>query len=353
MWNEREVKGAMYRRRRPPAREVAFSFDSFLDLVANVIGIIIRLILVAWVGARSYSSVIAIAEPEELEEPPAAVRKPDLPRDPLQSQLERTQKALEQARARLFEQIRDLHQVKAKEEHVTGELSAVRTSWQDLDRQRNTLDKSLKDWPAADDISLAELRRRGQDVTEQIRNLEKLPSLKKTLHYHTPVSRPVQTAELMFECQAGRVTFVDVKAMLDGMGLRREEIGRQLQSQYQVAGTVGPIGPFRLNYVWERQATLVGGSGKAYLSWHVEPVTAVRGETAEKALAPGSEFRNVIEGALPEETVATFWVYPDSFALYRRLRDFLYQRGLEVAGRPMPYSSLIGASPLGSASRGQ
>ena len=47
----------MYRRRRRPEKEIAFSFDSFLDLVANVVGIIIRLILVAWVGARTYTGV--------------------------------------------------------------------------------------------------------------------------------------------------------------------------------------------------------------------------------------------------------------------------------------------------------
>ena len=44
-------------RRRTRSREVPFSFDSFLDVVANVVGIIIRLILVVWVSARSYESV--------------------------------------------------------------------------------------------------------------------------------------------------------------------------------------------------------------------------------------------------------------------------------------------------------
>ena len=38
-------------RRRRRSREIPFSFDSFLDVVANVVGIIIRLILVVWVGA--------------------------------------------------------------------------------------------------------------------------------------------------------------------------------------------------------------------------------------------------------------------------------------------------------------
>ena len=41
---------------------------SFLDVVANVIGIIIRLILVAWVGARSYTAAMQFVD----EEPPPA-----------------------------------------------------------------------------------------------------------------------------------------------------------------------------------------------------------------------------------------------------------------------------------------
>src|SRR5882724_11818435 len=69
----------MIRRRLPKTRE-NFSFDSFLDVVANVVGIIIRLILVVWVGARSYTrladerlleteSVIPAMEVKETDEP--------------------------------------------------------------------------------------------------------------------------------------------------------------------------------------------------------------------------------------------------------------------------------------------
>jgi hypothetical protein len=50
----------MYRRRRP-RREIEFSFDSFLDVVANVVGIVLRLILVAWVAGREVSGGITTA----------------------------------------------------------------------------------------------------------------------------------------------------------------------------------------------------------------------------------------------------------------------------------------------------
>ena len=60
------------RRRRPlKAKSIHFSFDSFLDLVTNVVGIIIRLILVSWVGARAYHASMQMLDLEPL--PPKSV----------------------------------------------------------------------------------------------------------------------------------------------------------------------------------------------------------------------------------------------------------------------------------------
>ena len=87
--------------------------------------------------------------------------------------------------------------------------------------------------------------------------------------------------------------------------------------------------------------------------WVLEPIASLRGETAQQALAPGSEFRQIIEGQQLSNTVVTFWVYPDSFPLLRQLRDYLYERGAEVAARPLPPGQPIAASRNGTASRGQ
>ena len=45
--------------------------------------------------------------------------------------------------------------------------------------------------------------------------------------------------------------------------------------------------------------------------------------------------------------------YPDSFALYRYLRDYLYQRDFQVAARPIPHGHPIGFGPQGTASQSQ
>src|SRR5258707_10705463 len=98
----------MFRRRRPK-REIAFSFDSFLDLVTNVVGIIIRLILVAWVGARSYHALV----PAVPDEPPALVEEAE---PPLSPEMRAHRKELNDAEERLLEQLRRLKAVREGQE---------------------------------------------------------------------------------------------------------------------------------------------------------------------------------------------------------------------------------------------
>src|SRR5205807_2408818 len=151
-------------RRRRRTREIPFSFDSFLDIVANVVGIIIRLILVVWIGARSYSSIQHMARTPAKSAAPA---EPQLPADPLQQQL-----------------------------------------------------------------------------AEAIRALEELPPPRKTLHYRTPVSRPLQAEELLFECNHGRVSFIDIGALLQEARQKMEEHGKLLRTQWQVQDITSAAGAF-------------------------------------------------------------------------------------------------------------
>src|SRR5215472_15777875 len=97
-------------RRRRRHREIPFSFDSFLDVVANVVGIIIRLILVAWVGARSYNSVQELLKERQAQSASSTPRP--LPADPLEQELVRHRQELAEAQARLLEQLRHLGDVK-------------------------------------------------------------------------------------------------------------------------------------------------------------------------------------------------------------------------------------------------
>ena len=138
-----------------------------------------------------------------------------------------------------------------------------------------------------------------------------------------------------------------------------------LRTQWQVAEVTRPSGAFRLRYTIERyrntldaftsSANPAGESGFRYGlgEWQVEAIATARGENASEALAPKSQFRQMVDVLDPDQNVVTFWVYPEGFALFRQLRDYLYGHELEVAGRPLPEGIPISGSKSGTVSRGQ
>jgi hypothetical protein len=350
----------MYRRRRQ-VREIPFSFDSFLDVVANVCGIIIRLILVAWVGARSYH---AVAAHKALEDAPPATTVPSAA-DPLEPALARQRAELEKEQKRLLDQLRQQQQVQALTANQQEQLAALQASEVQLANDRQQVEKSSTDQLRAAQtaqLTLAELKQRSDRLAAELRELECQPATTKTLHYRTPISRPVHTDELHFECQGGRICFIDLQAFLIEIHRDLEDKAKVLKTQWEANGVAGPVGAYRLRYTLDRERGPVDLGGLpnrdtpfryGLAGWVVEPITQTRGETAEEALQPGSHFRRLIEALDPEQGVVTLWVYPDSFALYRQLRDYMHEHNIEVAGRPMPLGLPIASSRQGTASRGQ
>jgi hypothetical protein len=356
----------MMRRRRRPQREIAFGLDSFLDVITNVVGIVIRMILVVSVGARAYHAVQRTRPAARAAAPaPAAAKKIS---DPLSDEIAREQDELRRAQDRLLAQLRELPAVERKlqdtREQITV-LASEQTKWKEsgakLEHALGTQKQSL----ATRSVTLADLQERGQKLREEIAALEKLPAPRKTIRYHAPVSRPVQTDEFLFECRAGRVTFVDITAFVNELQDNSEKLVEELRSQWQVEHFTRPSGAFRARYIVERQKSSVdqlfgGGDPDRQAAFRgglreliVEPLSERRGEDLKTALQPRSEFRQIVDFVDRRQAVMTFWVYPDSFPLFRQLRDYLYERQVEVAARPVPFGGRIGLSPRGSASRGQ
>jgi hypothetical protein len=344
-------------RRHRPARDIPFTFDSFLDLVANVVGVIIRLILVVWVGARSYHAVKDLPTPPPSPTPEVVTlgAPPAPPRD----QLDRQHAELTAAQARLLEEIRRLQQTQAEGGRTTAELQALAARRQQLEQEQAALAGRLAEGTQAAGaaaLSAAELRQRFERLTEELRGLEKLPSAKRVLRYRTPVSQEVRADELMFECRRGRVTFVPLQALTAEVERdirdNKDPFREQLRRGVPVERSVGPVGPFRMRYLLERQTSILSDHAEL-TSAELEPAVLERGEALARALAAGSDFRHIVDVLDPQYATVTFWVYPDSFPLYRALRDYLSDRGIEVAGRPLPEGEPIGFSKRGTRSRGQ
>jgi hypothetical protein len=338
-------------RRRRKVREIEFSFDSFLDLVANVVGIILRLILVAWVGARSYKAIVPSTPPPALTQEEIA-ELPD-PQDPLAPELERQRQELAKSQAQLLEQLKAWQKLRQDSTLTAEELAHMTARQQEAGNERKDMEnKTRQDEQSVRNValSLEEIRQRSQRVVEEIEALRKTPSSKKILRYSTPVSHPLQSEELLFECRAGRVALIDIGGFLEEVQrMLHDRGGTVLHDTGRFSDVTQAIGPFRLNYTLELDRL----SSQTECSWEVEPTAPVRGEPLERALAPGSEFRRIIDSIDPAATAVTLCVYPDSFPLYRKLRDYMHERDIVVAGRPLPEGVRIAANRHGTASRGQ
>jgi hypothetical protein len=199
-------------------------------------------------------------------------------------------------------------------------------------------------------LSVEDLQARSKKITDEIKALQAQPSPKKTVRFRTPVSKPVDAEELMFECRGGRVTYIDMPALVEEAKQELRQKLKDQESAREVSGSVGPVGPFELHYDLKR--SLLDASGWDQ-SFRLDPVADKRGETLTEAMKAGSEFRQIADGLDKHFAAVTFWVYPDSFPLYRQLRDYLYERDLVVAGRPLPNGTPIASSNRGTRSRGQ
>jgi hypothetical protein len=347
----------MYRR-RPVRREIEFSFDSFLDIVANVIGIILRLILVAWVAGKAYTVMVPLPEPLPELQP---VEVPPLPYDPRPEGFAALREQIaqwDQEAATLNQQVNMLSKQILLS---TQEAATLRVQREALAVAQATPMTDLAERTRAAQQATAELLARCDQVKAALEALPKAAPSAQPLRYQAPVAAEVQTEEVMFECRAGRITPIDSASLVDRALAEARERIRELDSAWEFSGVTQPVGAYRLRYVIERErlpfdrgATPSGGNYRYGLSrWELQPLSDTRGETAEAALGESAVFRRIIESLDPQQVVVTLWVYPDSFAAYRRLRDFLHERGFVVAGRPIMEDKPIAASRDGSRSRGQ
>src|SRR4051794_7171391 len=126
----------MYRRRRASREKILFSFDSFLDVVANVNGIIIRLILVAWVGARAYHATTTLpdettAEPDAPIASAAPLPDPRAEDEPLTPELARQRDRLAEARRLLAAKVSSSTEGRKRLEMVSAQLTSLSRSQQE------------------------------------------------------------------------------------------------------------------------------------------------------------------------------------------------------------------------------
>ena len=339
----------MARRRRQDETNDAAQ-DSFLDIVANIVGILIILVMVVAVRAKNAPVTLSIPSPEQQ----VAQKRLD--------QGLAAEKTLHTSVLELAEKIRRLElnkRVRAAERNQLALMVAAAEKM--IEKRREELDSA-----AQDDF---DKRRRLADAQAELDKLKEQYELTSRLKpeavrvdaYPTPLSKMVHGHELHLQLRAGRITVMPWDEIISELKAEFERNINRMRSEAEVSGRIGPIGGFRVTYtigrhdvsMREYEATGRGGSYIQLERFQLHPVSSRMGESIDVALASGSELRESLSHCRPGRTTVTAWVYPDSFDTYRRLTKELYSLGFTVAGRPMPEGELIGGSPQGSRSSAQ
>jgi hypothetical protein len=349
--------------------ELEFGSDSFLDVLANVVGILIILIVV--VGVRvANSPKLALPGPapklqaESSRAPESPAPLPAIPAFPPLREIEPPAELLAQAEAlrrkhasmeselnqldrekeRLASLHRD-HEVRsaALRQQITGKIELLRserTAISSLEQEIAGLKQEITGWQQ-------KLATAGSDEVTKEKLTHRLP----------PIGRLVDGQEIHFRLSENRISRVPVMELAQEVQRdidRRKEV---LLSRKFYQGITRPMEGYTMEYVIQRMAMSVTDEMRGVIRigvsmWMIRPGGQIMSETTEEALRPGSRFHQALLRSGSNATL-TFWVYPDSFEIHQRLKAFAHDSGYWVASRPLPAGVPITGSPQGSKSLAQ
>ncbi|MBT4868012.1 MAG: hypothetical protein HON53_23155 [Planctomycetaceae bacterium] len=376
--------------RRTDRNAVGFESDSFLDIIANIVGILIILIVMAGVrvGNAPILPLVDIATPAPIDEQPEIVVVAQLPPEELPTPEEQplpTVPGPELSPPKPPPPIEPSPELVALVSRLNGEvaslksdsessvllLSQLRQAEEETDQKLRGVAGTLaaesaaldaeKKAVAGLDAELASRRDQVQRLRFQLKQTkDSKPPAKQIRHKLTPIGSTVVGKELHFHVFRNRVSHVPLDDLL---GRLRSQVLRQkdwLTKFNTHHGSVGPVAGFTMNYVVVRQRLSVveelrQGRGMMRIGvseWQLVPSRDIASETAKEALRPGSAFHRALLAADRNATL-TFWVYPDSFEVYRKLQQVAQEEAFTVAARPLPFGIPISGSPNGSRSSGQ
>lgn len=375
--------------RRGSQDEPGFGSDSFLDIIANLVGILIILIVLA--GLRA-SETVELAD--SVTEPPHSPKP--VPSLPAREETDSAQKA-EEARAELeAERQRRLTAIEeasrlaalsdvARKQIVDLQTAAYRvddsdaaTALSGAQQDRDESDAALRVLIAAQqridderahatarfDRQSSELNRVAAQLDEVNRELSGLadrkPKKESLTHRVSPVGKIVAGDEVHFRISDRKISHVPIEEL---SGILRDKIrhnGSWLLKYNRHAGVIGPVEGYRLEYVVAREQLSVVDElrvSRGYVrigvsEFVIRPTRDIVEASVAAALQRGGlVYRRL--AALPPDTPVTLWVYPESFTAYRQVAAFARQNGFIVAGRPLPEGMPIAGSPQGSKSVAQ
>ena len=326
--------------------------DSFLDIVANLVGILIILVMV--IGVRAQDAMIEAAPNEDLSQDVEQI-KHEL------ADTKTATGAVESGIRRIHSEIeRQQLDLDYRRQERDAILLLVSSTKELMDNRRGQLDQEQQ----AKFDSQRELIARRSELEQLQRGLQsaRTEAEQVTLieHLPTPMAKTVFGKELHFRLLSGRLTYIPWHELVAQLQQDAPQKLWRLKEQPEFTETLGPVDGFWLKYTLKRVdhniATRVGPAvqqGAELDRFVLVPVAENLGEPFAKAFEKHSDFLAMLSQHKPATTTVTVWTYPDSFHQFRTLKKELFRRGYLTASRPLPANQPIGGSPRGTQSAAQ
>ena len=322
--------------------------DSFLDVITNIVGILILLVLV--VGLRTQRSVHEGADPQIAEQVRA------------QDQLKKvTDTALTTERS-----VRDLvHRVGSAQNELSFRESerewlgtAIAAAEQEIAARRASLSASgQRDFDMRQKLNEAQSQL--DDLTRQQIALMSQDDAPEQLECQpTTIAKTVSGKEVHVLLSDDHVAIVPYDELIELMEDDLRANLWRMKSQKEMIRTIGPINGFRLKYVYATENVMRASDAGTYMLGTVGrctectflPVASPAGEPGAESLKANSELFQHLRGLRPDGNTVTIWTYPGNYDRLRQLKQAIREIGFQIAVRPLPKGIPVGASSQGSKS---
>jgi hypothetical protein len=322
--------------------------DSFLDVITNIVGILILLVLV--VGLRTSHNVRSGPDSQSAEKTRA------------EDQLRTVYSSAMSAEVNVRELVGRAATAHDEAEFRDGErmwlTTAVAKAEQEIAERRAKLTQDgQRDFDLRQKLNEAQMQL-DELTRQQIALMSQDPASEQLEVEPTTIAKAVTGKEVHLLLSDDHVAIVPFDDLIQVMQDDAKENQWRMKTQTEMERTVGPINGFRVKYCYVKEDVMRSSEAGTYMLGSISrcsycyflPVTTPVGEPAADALKPNSELSQYLKGLRPDGTTVTIWTYAGNYDRLRRLKKAIREVGFQIAVRPLPKGMPIGASSHGTRS---
>ena len=339
-------------------KKITTGQDSFLDIVANLVGILIILVVV--VGAQASASWVHPSPDENLVTEIDDLKESGLRLTDTIKKMQLDNEALGEQQAKENRLAADL----TDQRHVV--LVRLEVLKQKLDEAKKTRIEKIA---AIDTLAAVEFekkeafearQRKLADELEELNRESKAisynnqPQTKVIKHFPNPIAKTVFSDEVHFCLNNGRLSYVPMSELISRMRSQWKANAEKWRRADQAIEVVGPVHDYRMQYelVVQTAYDRMGGAAMpqktvSFKGFRLLPSSPLIGETIEEALLADSDFQKRLSVLEPRKTTVSIWVYPNDYQSHAMLKEWIHRNGFQMASWPLDHGKRISGGPTG------